>query len=80
MGKVEGIVWVRKERQHGEGRRHCVGQEVEEREETANGKVFEACVVPACVYGLGTRALSWRREEKLQLAENSCIGRICETK
>ena len=24
MGKVEGIVWVRKERQHGEGRRHCV--------------------------------------------------------
>ena len=29
MGKVEGIVWVRKERQHGEGRRHCVGQEGE---------------------------------------------------
>ena len=37
-----------------EGGRH-VGQKTEE---TAKGKVLEACVVPVCVYGLGIPPLA----------------------
>ena len=42
------------------------------------GKVLEACVVPACIYGLGTLALTERQEEKIQIAENNWIRRICK--
>ena len=31
------------------------------------GKVLEACVVPVCVYGLGTLALTERQEENMQI-------------
>ena len=40
------------------------------------GKVLEACVVPACIYGLGTLALTERQEEKIQIAENNWVRRI----
>ena len=33
-------------------------------------KVLEACVVQACIYGLGTLALT-ERQEKMQIAENN---------
>ena len=39
------------------------------------GKVLEACVVPACIYGLGTLALT-ERQEKMQIAENNWVRRI----
>ena len=42
------------------------------------GKVLEACVVPACVYRLGTLALTERQEEKKQIAENNWVRRICK--
>ena len=42
------------------------------------GKVLEACVVPACIYGLGTLALTERQEEKIQIAENNWVRRICK--
>ena len=42
------------------------------------GKVSETCVVPACIYGLGTLALTEGREEKMQIAENNWIRRICK--
>ena len=35
------------------------------------GKVLEACVVPACIHGLGTLALTERQEE-------NCVRRICK--
>ena len=38
-------------------------------------KVLKACVVPACIYGLGTLALT-ERQEKIQIAENNWILRI----
>ena len=43
------------------------------------GKV-EACVVPACVCGLETLALTERQEEKLRVAENNWVQRICKVK
>ena len=43
-------------------------------------EVLEACVVPACVYGLGRLALTERRQEKLQGAENNWVQRICPVK
>ena len=49
-----------------DGGRHYVGQKVEE---TVKGKVLEACVVPVCVYGLGTLAPIERLEEKVRVAE-----------
>ena len=42
------------------------------------GKVLEACVVPSCIYGLGTLALTERQEEKMQIAENNWVRRICK--
>ena len=39
------------------------------------GKVLEACVVPACIYGLGILALT-ERQEKMQIAENNWVRRI----
>ena len=42
------------------------------------GKVLEACVVPVCIYGLGTLALTERHEEKIQIAENNWVRRICK--
>ena len=42
------------------------------------GKVLEACVVPACIYGLGTLALTERQEEKIHMAENNWVQRICK--
>ena len=41
------------------------------------GKVLEACVVPACIYGLGTLAVTLR-QEKMQIAENNWIQRMCK--
>ena len=41
------------------------------------GKVLEACVVPACIHGLGTLALTERQGEKMQIAENNWVRRIC---
>ena len=41
------------------------------------GKVLEACVVPACLYALGTLALT-KRQEKIQIAENNWVRRICK--
>ena len=35
------------------------------------GKVFETCVVLACIYGLGILALTERQEEEIQVAENN---------
>ena len=58
-----------------ESGRHYVGQKTEE---TTKGKVLEACVVPACIYGLGTLALTERQEEKIQIAENNWVRRICK--
>ena len=43
------------------------------------GKGLEAYVVPACVYGLGTHALT-ERQEKLQVAEKSWVRRMCKLK
>ena len=40
--------------------------------------MLEACVVPACIYGLGTVALTERQEEKIQTAENNWIRRMCK--
>ena len=40
------------------------------------GKVLEVCVVPACIYGLGTLALTERQEEKIQIAGNNWVRRI----
>ena len=42
------------------------------------GKVLETRVVPACIYGLGTLALTERQEEKMQIAENNWVRRICK--
>ena len=42
------------------------------------GKVLEACVVPACIYGLGTLALTEKQEEKIHIAENNWVRRICK--
>ena len=42
------------------------------------GKLLEACVVPACIYGLGTLALTERQEEKMQIAENNWVRRTCK--
>ena len=42
------------------------------------GKVLKTCVVPACIYGLGTLALTERQEEKMQIAENNWVRRICK--
>ena len=39
------------------------------------GKVLEACVVSACIYGMGTLA---ERQEKIQIAENNWVRRICK--
>ena len=41
-------------------------------------EVLETCVVPACIYGLRTLALTERREEKIQIAENNWVRRICK--
>ena len=41
------------------------------------GKVLEACVVAACIYGLGTLALT-KRQENMQIAENNWVRRICK--
>ena len=48
-------------------------------EEIAKGIVLEACVVPACVCGLGTLALA-EIQEKLRVAENNWVQRICKVK
>ena len=40
------------------------------------GKVLEACVVPAFIYGLGTLALTEKQEEKVHIAENNWVQRI----
>ena len=42
------------------------------------GKVLEACMVPVCIYGLRTLALTERQEEKMQIAENNWVRRICK--
>ena len=42
------------------------------------GKVLEACVVPACIYGLGTLALTERQEKKVHIVENKWVQRICK--
>ena len=42
------------------------------------GKLLEACVVPACIYGLGTLAPTGRQEEKIHIAENNWVRRICK--
>ena len=42
------------------------------------GKVLEACVVTARIYGLGTLALTERQEEKMQIAEHNWVRRICK--
>ena len=42
------------------------------------GKVLEACVVPACIYGLGTLPLIERHKEKMQIAENKWVRKICK--
>ena len=34
--------------------------------------------IPACIYGLGTLALTERQEEKIQIAENNWVRRICK--
>ena len=49
-----------------ESGRHYVGQKKQ-----LKGKVLETCVVPACIYGLGTLAMTDRQEEKIQIAENN---------
>ena len=49
--------------------RHYEGQKTVE---TTKGKVLEACVVPACIYGLGTLAMT-ERQEKIQIAENNWV-------
>ena len=41
------------------------------------GAVLETCVVPACIYGLGTLALT-ERQEKIQIAENNWVRKICK--
>ena len=33
----------------------------------------KACVVPVCIYGLGTPALTERQEEKMQITENNWV-------
>ena len=43
-----------------EGGRHYVGQKTEKQ---LKGKFLKACVVPACIYGLGTLGLTERQEE-----------------
>ena len=35
-------------------------------------------MVPACIYGLGTLALTERQEEKIQIAENNWVQSICK--
>ena len=62
-----------------ESGRNYVGQKVDE---IAKWKVSEACVVPACVHGLGTLSLIGRQDEKVHVAENnwarrkgSCAGK-----
>ena len=47
-------------------------------EKQLKGKVLEACVVPACIYGLGTLALTKRHDDKMQIAENNWVRRICK--
>ena len=42
------------------------------------GKVLGTCVVPTCIYGLGTLALTERQEEKIQIVENNWVRRICK--
>ena len=39
-------------------------------------KVLEACVVPGCIYGLGTLALTERQEENMQIAQNNWVRRV----
>ena len=41
-------------------------------------KVLEGCVVPAFIYGLGTLALTERQEEKMHIAENNWVRRMCK--
>ena len=42
------------------------------------GKVLEAYMVPACIYGLGTLALTGR-QEKVQIAEKGTNGQEWKT-
>ena len=37
-------------------------------------------MVAACIYGLRTLALTERQEEKMQIAENNWVQRICKLK
>ena len=39
-------------------------------------KVLEACVVPGCIYGLGTLALTERQAENMQIAEYNWVRRV----
>ena len=49
-------------------------------EQTIKGKTLEFCVVPACVHGVGTLALTEKQEGKVQIAQNNWIRRICNVK
>ena len=40
------------------------------------GKVLETCVIPACIYGLETVALSSAQQQRLQVCENNWMRRI----
>ena len=42
------------------------------------GKVLEACKVPACICRLVIVALTERQEEKMKIAENNWVRRICK--
>ena len=56
-----------------------MGQKTEGKKvlKTVGKQVLEACVVQACIYGLGTLALT-ERQEKIQIAENNWVQRICK--
>ena len=74
--RMEEVAWrhragCRQEQQH--LGRYYVGQKVVE---TVKGIVLETSMVPACVCGLGTLALTERQEEKLPTAENNWVQRI----
>ena len=39
--------------------------------------MLEVCVAPTCVSGLGAHAVTDRQDEKLEVAENNWVRRMC---
>ena len=44
------------------------------------GKVLNACITPAYLYGVETMAMTETQQQRLQVCENNCVSRIAGVK